>query len=98
MQDNVYKKLAECAYYPRTEIPERTDPDFQEKMSLFQAEEAILVEEFKKDLFAHFGVNPEASKAKQAFEIAYTREGVLGLFAVADLFETLLPLTSETRQ
>lgn len=92
---NIFEKITSCAYIPDMDFPERTDPDYESKRSVYDAEEAVGVELFKADVFAHYGCanNP---KAVQAFEIAYSREKVLGLFAVLDLFEELLPLVMET--
>lgn len=90
---DVFENLTNCVYEPDMDFPERTDPDFETKHALYLAQEAEGVAHFISDLFTHFNVqgNP---KAELAFKIAYDREHGLGLFAVADLFESLLPLVA----
>lgn len=91
---SIFEKLRDCAYMPDMDFPERTDPDYETKLNEYVAAEAVGVEQLKADLFAQHGLtnNPRAAIA---FELAYQREGYLGLHSVVDLFEELLPLIVE---
>jgi hypothetical protein len=92
---SIYANLQNCVYSSDIEIPERTDPDFEAKIQAFMEDETKLVNQFKVDLFAHFNVTGN-TKADLAFAIAYEQEKGLGLYAVMNLFESLLPLFVET--
>lgn len=88
---NVFVNLVNCEYSPSRDVPVRTSPSFEADLAAYQAEEKALRNVFKTDLLTHYGVTGN-TRAEQAFDIAYAREGSLGLYAVADLFKDLLPL------
>jgi hypothetical protein len=91
---NVFEKLTNCAYMPDIDFPERTDPDYQSKRAEWDAAEAVGVAQLKADLLAQHGLTT-SERASKAFDVIYKREGVVGLYAVVDLFEDMLPLIVE---
>jgi len=91
---NLFANLQNCVYTPDADVPDRTDPDFDAKFKAYEDEESSLVAKFKVDLFTHFGVTDNA-KAGMAFKVAYGQTKNLGLYAVMNLFEELLPLIVE---
>lgn len=90
---DLFENLINCVYSPDMDVPSRLDPDFEARYAEYLAEEAKGVEAFKRDLFAHYGVSGE--RAEHAFQVAYERERSGGFYAIAELFEQLLPLVRE---
>jgi hypothetical protein len=92
---SIFEKIRDCEYVPDLSRPDPLGPDYATKVAEYEAQEALGVEALKKDLFEEHGLAGDDRRALLAFEIAYAREGYLGLHAVVDLFEDLLALIRE---
>jgi hypothetical protein len=89
-----FEKIRNCEYIPDLSAPKRSDPDYDAKLAEYEAQEAVGVEDLKRDLLEEHGLTGDR-RGTLAFEIAYQREGYLGLHAVVALFEDLLPLVRD---